>query len=263
MSKYPTSWRAFARDVRGGQEKLLVRLSEFSDSILVTGCQRSGSTMLSRLLTQSEGMKNYWFGKDDELDAALILSGCVPHSVNGRYCFQTTYINERYPEYLEHLGAFKMIWSLRNPYSVVFSMVYNWKVFALNELFLSCGYTYMDHVDRVRFQRFGLWSIPRIRRAAYAYVGKLHQLFELRPEFSQRDLSILEYDELVQKKTIIVPRLYEKLSIKYQRSNADSISERSLDKRDNLSTGEKNEVDRLCSEAFERARLLINMDARS
>jgi ligand-binding sensor domain-containing protein len=44
---------------------------------------------------------NYWFGRDDELDAALILSGHVDHQQNGRYCFQTTYINECFREYFE------------------------------------------------------------------------------------------------------------------------------------------------------------------
>jgi hypothetical protein len=47
-------------------------------------------------------MTQYYFGSDNELDAALILSGRVAHEPQGRYCFQTTYLNECYSEYFEH-----------------------------------------------------------------------------------------------------------------------------------------------------------------
>jgi hypothetical protein len=258
---YPTNWQSFARDVRGTQGKLLVRLSEFQDSILVTGCQRSGGTMLSRVFTNSEGMTNYWFGKDDELDAALILSGRVPHVIHGRYCFQTTYLNERYDEYFDHLQAYRMIWCLRNPHSVVYSMVHNWKNFALNELFLTCGYGFMNYEDRVRFQRFGLWGIPRIRRGAYAYAGKVSQLFALQAAIPQGILNVVEYDDLVMNKAIVLPRLHERLSVKFRTGDADSISERSLGKREKLSSDERKVVDIQCADIFERARLLSNVRA--
>jgi len=64
------SWNDFTRRVRPKGCVLLGRLDEFPRPILVTGCQRSGTTMLSRIITQSEGMTDYWFGKDDESDAA-------------------------------------------------------------------------------------------------------------------------------------------------------------------------------------------------
>jgi hypothetical protein len=258
---YPTNWQSFARDVRGTQEKLLVRLSDFRDSILVTGCQRSGGTMLSRVFTGSEGMTNYWFGKDDELDAALILSGRIPHIIRGRYCFQTTYLNERWDEYFDHPQAYRMVWCLRNPHSVVYSMVHNWKNFALNELFLSCGFSCMNYEDRVRFQRFGLWGVPRIRRGAYAYAGKVSQLFSLQATMPQEILNVVEYDGLVKNKAIVLPRLYERLSVKFRASDADSISERSLGKKERLSTEEKKVVDMHCADIFERARLLGNVRA--
>jgi hypothetical protein len=258
---YPTNWQSFARDVRGKQEKLLVRLSEFRNSILVTGCQRSGGTMLSRIFTNSEGMNNYWFGKDDELDAALILSGAVPHTIRGRYCFQTTYLNERWNEYFEHQQRYKMIWCLRNPYSVVYSMVYNWKNFALNELFLSCGFTYMNHEDRVRFQRFGLWGIPRIRRGSYAYAGKVSQLFSLQKGLPSGVLNVVEYDDLVRNKNNILPWLYDRVSVEFRNSDINSISERSLGKKERLSDAERKQVDASCADIFERARLLTNSRA--
>lgn len=258
-SPYPASWPAFARDVRGTQDKLLNRLDEFPDAILITGCQRSGGTMLSRLITGSEGMEKFWFSKDEELDAALILSGAVPHTPKGRYCFQTTYLNERWPEYLEHAGKFTMIWSLRNPYSVIYSMVYNWKRFALDELFLTCGYAHMDYVDRVRFQRFGIRGVAPIRRAAYAFVGKVGQLPELHRLLPEGSLHILEYDRLVKGKNDLLPQLYERIRLAYKPEYGEPISERSLGKKSRLTGEEQAVVDRICGETYERALGLVNL----
>ena len=132
------SWAQFDRKVRYSGHKLLAQLDMYHNSILVAGCQRSGTTALSRLITGSEGMVNFQLGKDDELDAALILSGWIPYQPIGRYCFQTTYLNDSYTEYFEHYD-YKLIWVLRNPYSVVYSMLHNWKNGALNRLFHHCG----------------------------------------------------------------------------------------------------------------------------
>jgi hypothetical protein len=46
-----TSWRGFAKEVRSKQLKLLVNLENFPNSILVTGCQRSGGTILAQVIT--------------------------------------------------------------------------------------------------------------------------------------------------------------------------------------------------------------------
>lgn len=247
-----STWPAFVRKVRGCQEKLLIRLDEFPDSILVTGCQRSGGTMLARTINRSEGMINYRFGKDDELDAALILSGKVSHMPHGRYCFQTTYLNECYPEYFEHPGH-RIVWLLRNPYSVVYSMVYHWKNFALNEVFLTCGYDQMDHVDRVRYQRFGIFGIPRIRRAAYAFNGKVRQLFELRRSYPTGQLAVLEYDQLICDKARLLPRVYEFIGLPYKEEYVAPINQLSLSKKDNLNPDERRLVETICMSVYESA----------
>lgn len=245
-------WRAFASEVRGTQEKLLVRLEDFQDSVLVTGCQRSGGTMLSRVITQSDGMVNYWFGADDELDAALILAGRRSHEPTGRYCFQTTYLNERYPEYVEHTGH-RIVWSLRNPHSVVYSMLYNWRRFALKELFLQCGYGHMNYRDRVSFQRYGLRGVSAVRRAAYAYVGKVSQVFFLKEHYPPDRLTVLEYDTLVRQKSRLLPALYQRIDLPYKETYAEPISERSLGKKGRLTPSESAIVDEIASPVFERA----------
>lgn len=253
------TWRQFAARVRARQDRLLVELHRFDDPILVTGCQRSGGTMLSRVITGSAGMTNFWFSKDEELDAAQILSGSVRYQGTGRHCFQTTYLNERWPEYLQQAKPFRMVWSLRNPHSVVYSMVYNWKRFALNELFVHCGLEHMNGADRYNLQRFGVLGVPPVRRAAYAYVGKVSQLLRLNTAWSDGRLTVLDYDQLVRQKLELLPALYQRLNLAYQPSYADPISERSLGKKEQLSASERDEVDRLCSPVFQQALACRNL----
>ena len=148
------SWGRFEKIVRASDVKLLTKLDNFQDSILVAGCQRSGTTALSRLITASDGMVDFTFGKDDELDAALILSGYVNYTNKGRHCFQTTYLNDSYPEYFAHQG-YKLIWVVRNPSSVIYSMLYNWRRAALNRLFRHCGAELLDEGERWWYERLG------------------------------------------------------------------------------------------------------------
>ncbi len=233
------------------RKKLLTHLDNFKDSLLVTGCQRSGTTAISRLLRQAEGMANFQRGSDDELDGALILAGRVEPGVHGRYCFQTAYLNERYPEYVEHLNHY-IIWVLRNPHSVIHSMLCNWKDFALNELFLSCGYAHIDHRDRVRFQRFGLRGIERLDRAIYAYLGKTMQLFWLKAHYPTERLAVIDYDQLILDKSRIVTRLFDFAAVPFRESYLDMLLSGSLKKKDGLENSVRQRIER-CSAIYERA----------
>jgi hypothetical protein len=145
-------------------------------------------------------MVNYWFGRDDELDAALILSGTVAHTPHGRYCFQTTYLNEKYTEYFEHDNGHKLIWVLRNPYSVIYSMKYNWRSWALNELFEACGVQFLDERLTRNYQRFGVIGVPKIVRACLSYKGKTGQIIEIAERLGNERVQVIDYNELIQKK---------------------------------------------------------------
>jgi hypothetical protein len=214
--------------------------------------------MLARVITQSEGMVNYWFGSDDELDAALILSGYVPHQPRGRYCFQTTYLNERYAEYFEH-KSFRMVWVLRNPHSVVYSMLHNWKDFALNELFKSCATHLLEERYRRRFAHFGHWGVPRLLRACYAYNAKASQVRHLRSRLDESRLQVVDYDDLVLNKSRILPRLYEFLDHPYSVEYEKSITVSSLAKSKMASQYEREAVDRLCIPVYNELRSLTTL----
>lgn len=243
------TWPKFAKAIRNKQDKLLLRLDDFSDAILIAGCQRSGTTMLARIITESEGMVNYWFGPDDELDAALILSGHDAHQPRGRYCFQTTYLNECYPEYYEHEN-FRMVWVLRNPHSVVYSMVHNWKNFALNELFNSCATQLLEDRYKRRYAIFGHWGLPRLLRACYAYNAKTSQIKQLRAHLDESRLQVVDYDDLVKNKARILPRIYEFIGQPYKTEYEQAIKSSSLVKSKGASAREQEVVERLCMPVY-------------
>lgn len=207
--------------------------------------------MLARIITQSEGMVNYWFGPDDELDAALILSGHEAHQPRGRYCFQTTYLNERYPEYFEHEN-FRMVWILRNPHSVVHSMLHNWKDFALNNLFSSCAAQLVEERYRRRHEIFGHLGVPRLLRACYAYNAKTSQIKQLRDHLDESRLQVVDYDELVKNKVRILPRIYEFIGQPYKIEYEQAIKSSSLSKSNRASPREQEVVERLCMPVYKQ-----------
>jgi hypothetical protein len=252
---FPT-WNEFNKLVRAKGCNLLKRLDEFPNSVLVTGCQRSGTTILARVITQSKGMVNYWFGQDDELDAALILSGSVDHQPRGRYCFQTTYVNECYQEYFEHRNGHKIIWVLRNPYSVIFSMLYNWRN-TPNRLFEACGIPILSGIDKWLFTIFGHQVIPMLRKACWGYNGKTSQVFNLISYLGSENVLVVDYDDLVIRKDEILPEIYAFIDLDYKKDYSCMIHSKSLSKMQSLSRHEYSTIKSLCEPVYQRARRLL------
>ena len=224
----------------------------YDNSILVTGCQRAGTTMLARIIAASEGIGSYKFTKDDELDAALILSGRENlERKNTRYCFQTTYVNECYPEYFNIKNKHKMIWVVRNPYSVIHSFLNNWGRFAFDELFRSCGMDLLSYKERSKLNLFGIWRINKLQRACLSYNGKLKQTEELSRGIPNIDIMFVEYDELVHHKNDIFPEIYDFLGLEYKSVYGDVIKEKSISKADSMSDSDKRVISLVCDKIYE------------
>lgn len=253
-----STWKQFGRRIRSRGCSLLSHLGNFPNSILVTGCQRSGTTMISRIITQSQGMTNYWFGKDDELDAALILCGAVQIDNQGRFCFQTTYLNECYEEYFNYLkDGHKIIWVLRNPYSVVYSLLYNWKRFALNELFDGCGAELLGENERARYDRIGRWAVSRAKRACLAFNGKVLQVHKLHEVFGPNFVKVVDYEKLVVQPQIVLPEIYSFINLEFDPAYANAIHSKSLGKKKRLSKYINKMVFDICEPVFLDAKKLI------
>ncbi len=113
------TWQEFAKKVRSQGCNLLGSIENFPGSIVVTGCQRSGTTAIARIIKSSSEICNVQLCKDDELSDALLLSGQAKINSNGRCCFQTTFLNECLAEYKKLTDEHRLVWVIRNPYSVV------------------------------------------------------------------------------------------------------------------------------------------------
>jgi len=248
-----TSWQDFNRVSDNGRPTLLNRLARYPEAVLVTGCQRSGTTMLTQILLESDGLTDYRFGRDSELDGALILSGIVDHNPAGRYCFQTTYLNDRYNEYFEN-GRFQMIWLLRNPASVVHSMLHNWGGYKPDRLFLSCGAQSIRGLDRWRYKLFGLKGLSLLRRACWGYNGKTMQVFELYKRLGPSVMMIVDYDELVLHKQRLLPRVFEFLGLTFKPEYLHKIRSTSLAKKLNFTKRQLRLIEKLSGSVYRRAR---------
>lgn len=251
VKKYGT-WQKFIRGPRLDNDSLLASLDEFSNPILLAGCQRSGTTILTRIIAGSAGFSSLALTDDDELDAALALSGKIILPKETRYCFQTTYLNERYVEYRTVSPRQKLIWVLRNPESVVHSMLYNWKRFALNELYEACG------VRRVRAARLHRVRMPwplgpsALEKACWSYVAKTEQLLEIRNWFPDENLLVIDYDALVSASDRWLPRLFEFVGEPYDERYGEALSKSSLVKKDALSGGQKRVIADIARPAYDR-----------
>jgi len=262
MSKKITSWKQFAREVREKDGKLLARASKMDSLIFVSGCQRSGTTILSKVLMQSSEVASNKTGLDSELEGALILCGHLPLSSDDkRYCFQTTYLNERYGEYFEHLGKFKLVFVVRNPYSVVYSMMYHWKRrrklrnFALDELFRACGKFGLSHSELKRLELFGPVCFSTLKKSCLSYVYKMRQVFDIGKKLGN-DLMVVEYDDIIQEKNRMLKRVFVFLGLQFEPKYGQIIHSDSLSKADRLSKRQKMTIRQICWQTYDEVRAI-------
>jgi len=248
------SWAAFHSVVKQPDRRLLTKLDDYMAPILVAGCQRSGTTALARLLKRAAGIVDHAFGHDDELDGALLLAGHATLALDGRQCFQTTYLNDRYPEYFEH-DNFKLIWMLREPRSVVYSMLNNWKRGALNRLFDACGAEVFAQTGGGQPFNSSWLGPSRLAKACASYVAKTAQTFTLAERLGER-MAVIDYDELVAHKHTMLPKLCAFVDVPYGTHLADALHDRSVNKRNRLGDRDAEHVDRFCLNVYTKAQAL-------
>jgi hypothetical protein len=248
------SWAEFHTIVKQPGRPLLAKLDEYAAPILVAGCQRSGTTALARLLKRADGVVDHAFGHDDELDGALLLAGHATRDRGGRHCFQTTYLNDRYPEYFAHRD-FRLIWMLREPRSVVYSMLNNWTRGALNRLFDACGAEVLAQANEAPTFASTLLGPSRLAKACASYVAKTAQTSTLAERLAER-IAIVDYDELVAEKHALLPQVCAFAGVHYDPHLAEALHDRSIGKRNRLDNRDADYVDRFCTSAYQRARAL-------
>ena len=250
------SWAAFDRRFRYGNGKLLARLPAFGDAVLVAGCQRSGTTAVTRILREAMGVRFPQPTKDDELDAALILADSEPFETDSRCCFQTTYINDHYAEYFQH-DDYRLIWIVRRPDAVIRSMLKNWSRGALNRLFRACGHRQLDAQSREKFRRWGGLAFSQFTKACLSYAEKTSQIHEIAAHLGNDRLLVIDYDELLEHQAELLPRLFAFAGIEFDQAYLSRLGNRRSGPAEHAFTdAERAEIARTCSADYEQAKRL-------
>lgn len=256
MSLSITSWAQFDRYVRYGDNQLLAELGRFPAAILVAGCQRSGTTIVSRILREAMNMPPTQVTKDDELDAALILSGTVEFETSEQCCFQTTYLNDHFAEYFDHQN-YRLIWVVREPEAVVRSMLLNWRRGALNRLFRACGKRALGEIELKRFNRFGTLGVSRLDKACLSYVVKTAQVHHIAEKLGPDRLYLLEYDDLLNRTATVLPDMFSFASLPYNDQVRQRVSNRDRPQKSRLSAAQRKRISDRCQDEYERATELV------
>jgi hypothetical protein len=220
--------------------------------VLVAGCQRSGTTAVARMLYQAGGVAQHRFGKDDELDAALLLSGYVEKPMSGRPVFQTTYLNERVSEYFEH-ERFRLIWILREPSAVVYSMLFNWRRGALRRLYDACGRD-LRTASSPDFHDPGRALFrSRFDKACASYWAKTRQTFELIERLGKDRLLVVDYNELVLDKQVLIPKIFDFAGLDFREEFLDSVHSDSV-RPVRWGDGKARRIGLVCQPVYEQAK---------
>jgi len=138
-------------------------------------------------------------------------------------------------------------------------MLYNWRRYPLNELFKSCGIESLTKPEKEKYLRYGLIIIPPIKRACYAYVGKINQLIEIRQALDDSQLAVVDYDDLVTKTQSILSILYKILGLTYRFDYSNIMNRDSLRKAAMLTNTKRQIVQRICQSSYDDARLLLTI----
>jgi hypothetical protein len=255
LDRYRT-WRRFHHGVRRRGLPLLKNLPSYPRCILVAGCQRSGTTMLTRLIARAPGFGRLCLTVDDELDAALALAGFVDLPNDLRYCLQTTYLNECFLEYRQLQPEQRLIWVVRNPYSVVYSMVHNWGRFALNELYEGCGVLNASSPRQRRSNLIWPFGPSRIEKACLAYRGKAAQILSIRRMLRPEQLLIVDYDLLSAAPGEWLPRIFEFADSPYDPVWANEVRRSPAAKADRLSSRARRLIEQLAAPTYRECIVL-------
>ena len=262
LRRYGT-WQRFHRGVRKPGLPFLKTLPRYRNCVLVAGCQRSGTTMLARLIGASVGFSRLALTPDDELDAALALAGLIDLPTDRRYCFQTTYLNERFPEYHLLEPEQRLIWVLRNPYSVVYSMLHNWQRFGLNELYDGCA---IEADSSPRLRRTNLfWPLgpSKLEKACLAYRAKVAQILEIRLLLAGEQLLLVDYDALISEPGVWLPRIFEFAQAPYEQVYEKLVRTDSMRKADRLSFSARQLIQQLALPVYQDCVALVKTPALS
>lgn len=250
------NWLFFDWLVRSSKTSLLKRLKDFQNPVLVGGCQRSGTTAVTKVLASAPEITTFQLGIDNELDGARILAGATDFEPDktSRYCFQVTYLNDSFLKLCEVPTDFRLVWVIRNPYSVVYSMLYNWRASALDQLYRSCAAIPSSHTNDYSHLLAGASKArSRLTKACICYCVRSSQFFDLARDLPNDRLLVLDYDVLVSAPKTILPQVCRFADLTLAESQLGMLHSKSITKAsENFSNTERRLVEEICYPTYSR-----------
>lgn len=232
------SWHGFY--AAAADRPLLAYLDDYPDALLIAGCDWSATTAITRLFQRLPCFAASSWGHDDELDGALLLAGLQHRPLDGRPCFQTSYIRDRYHEYFEH-DDFRLVWIVREPHAAVHSL--------------------LGDQQRTLPRRATLGLTPksaggqvtsRLEKACATYVASIEQTLELKQRLGDR-VAVVDYDELAADRARLLPALCRFASVGCESELLRHLHGKSV-RKGTLAAWETQIVDALALPAYRRAR---------
>jgi hypothetical protein len=101
-----------------------------------------------------------------------------------------------------------------------------------------------------------MYGVSKLRRACWGYIGKVSQLFELQKNLSPDQLFIVDYDDLVIHKEVMLPLLYDFIDLPFKQEYAERIHSKSVSKIAKLSRRESSTIKSLCVPIYQAASTL-------
>ena len=233
-----TSWSDFYAAM--ADRPLLAKLDDYPKALLIAGCDWYATTAITRLFKRLPCFADTSWGHDDELDGALLLGGQRELQTNGRYCFQTSYVRERYREYFTH-DDFKLVWIIRQPRAAVCSLLANRERALPQRTVL--GLTAKSPAGQ---------AISRLEKACAAYLASIRQTSELKERLGAR-VAIVDYDELAADRNRLLPPLCRFASVGCDAHVLRHLHGKSV-RKGSLASFEAAIVDELALPAYRRAR---------
>jgi hypothetical protein len=217
---------------------LLAKLDDYRDALLIAGCDRSAVTAITYLFKRLPEFADSSWSHNEELDDALLLAGLRADGTGGRHCFQTTYLGERYREYLAH-DRFKLVWIVREPRAAVRSLLAG------------------RERDRLRAAHqpadtAGQGGSSRLEKACASYIANMRQGIELKERLGDR-VAVLDYDELSANRDRLLPALCRFAAVDYDASLLRFLHGKSA-RKGTLASFEAAIVDRRAMQVYRRAR---------
>jgi hypothetical protein len=222
---------------------VLARLDDYPDALLIAGCDWSAATAITRLFKRLPTFADSSWDHDDELDGALLLAGLQQGPTDGRHCFQTTFVRERYREYFAH-ERYRLVWIVREPRAAVRSLLGQRALPRRTALGLAA-------------KSASGQGASRLEKACATYVAAVRQTLELAERLGER-VAVVDYDDLVADRARLLPALCRFASVSCDSRVLRHLHGKSV-RKGALASWEAAIIDELALPAYRRARLAATL----